>query len=128
MPRGFKKDVTTTKVLRANGLLLDRRSFISLGAEPHLILYGDDIVCQRQRVWHRSKGKCAICKDSLAVLDYGDFHMDHIQGGTVGRCDCLHNLRAVHAHCHRKRHVRPMFTQRKAEARKQFDELYPVTA
>jgi len=125
MPRGFKRDAAMTKLLRANGFLLDSRSFISLGIEPHLVLKGDDIICQRQRVWHRAKGKCAICKDSLAVLDYGDFEMDHIQGGTVGRCDCLHNLQAVHVACHKKKHVRPQFTQRKAEAVKAFDQLYP---
>ena len=115
-----------TKLLRANGLLLDHRSFISLGIEPHLVLKGDDVVCQRQRVWHRGKGKCAVCKREINVLD--SWEMDHKQGGTVGRCDCLHNLQVSCWDCHRKKHVRPQFTQRKAEAVKTFDQLYPETA
>ena len=56
MPRGARKDAGTTKLLFKNGLLLDRRSFVSLNAnEPHLFLYGDDIICQRQRVYHKAK-------------------------------------------------------------------------
>ena len=109
MPRGHKKDVHVTKLLFRNGLLLDRRSFLSLPREEdgtvHLMLKGDDIVCQRQRVWHRSKQRCALCKGAITF----DFEMDHIQGGTSGRCDCLHNLRALCRDCHRLKHVRTRF-------------------
>ena len=102
MPRGAHKDRAITKLLRENGLLLDKRSFVSLGAEPHLYLRGEDIVAQRMRAWVASRGKCGICGSPLF---YQDYEMDHIQGGIVLRCDCLHNLRAVHGPCHRKRHL-----------------------
>lgn len=103
MPRGAREDVGVTKLLFANGLLLDRDSFVSLNAnEPHLFLYGDDITCQRQRVWHRGKHKCASC--GMAVGPFSqDWEMDHIQGGLVGRCDCLHNLQILCRPCHKKK-------------------------
>jgi hypothetical protein len=128
VPRGFKKDVTTTKVLRANGLLLDKRSFISLGAEAHLLLKGDDIVCQRQRVAHRTKGRCGICRKPMEIFGpSADWEMDHKKNKPAERCDCLHNLRAVHPDCHRRRHPQTQFL-RKTEAGKQFDEIYPESA
>jgi hypothetical protein len=105
MPRGFKKDSPLTKMLRANGLLLDRRSFVGYDAEmiPHLLLKGDDVIVQRQRVWRKSRGKCGICKTKLV---YEDFEMDHKRGGSFGRCDCLHNLQAAHrSPCHQSKHV-----------------------
>ena len=108
--RGASKDRATTKLLRENGLLLDARSFVSrpsiANGSIHLFFKGDDVICQRQRVWHRSKGKCAGCKRLLDVLDW---EMDHKQGGTVGRCDCLHNLQALCRDCHRAKHVQPQF-------------------
>lgn len=129
MPRGAKKDTTVTKALVANGIFWDKRSFISLGTEPHLYLKGDDIKLMRQRVWARAKRKCANCKREIIYQDFdADWEMDHKQGGTVGRCDCLHNLQVLCRPCHRAKHVQVKFTQRKEEAKKQFDELYPVTA
>jgi hypothetical protein len=104
--RGAKKDIPFTKLLRANGLLLNRNSFVSLGLEPHLYLSGEDIVQMRARAWNKSRGKCAICKHELNPFDW---HMHHVQGGLVGRCDCLHNLQATHPLCHMKEHMRPRF-------------------
>lgn len=102
MSRGAKRDIPITKLLHDNGLLGDKRSFVSLGAEPHLYLRGEDITNQRNKVWYASKGRCAICK---MPMYWDDWHMDHLQGGLVGRCDDLNNLRAVHPACHRGRHV-----------------------
>ena len=133
--RGARKDVSVSKLLYKNGIFLDRRSFVSLNAnEPHLFLFGDDIKMQRERVWARSKGKCGICKKKIEIapyegqFDFGkDWEMDHIQGGLVGRCDCLHNLRATHPECHRAKHVRPRFGER-AQAVKDFDKVNPREA
>lgn len=125
--RGAKKDVTVTRLLRANGLLLDPRSFVSLGSEPHLYLSGDDIVCQRQRVAHRSKGKCGICKKPIVIFGLDqDWEMDHKQGGLVGRYDDLENLQALCRPCHRRKHVRPKFSKKLAE--EDFGKLYPESA
>ena len=100
MPRGARKDVGVTKLLFRNGLLLDRRSFVSLnGNEPHLFLKGLDVSLRRDRVFKQSKGKCAGCKDELEY----EWEMDHKQGGNVGRCDCLHNLQALCPDCHQKK-------------------------
>jgi hypothetical protein len=110
--RGAKVDRTATKALRDNHLFLDRRSFISIDA--HLYLKGDDVICQRQRVWHRSKGKCKNCKAQLSPLDA---ELDHKQGGLVGRCDCLHNLQILCHDCHVKKHGRfPRFGEGRAKA------------
>jgi len=102
-PRGAKRDLAVTKLLLDNGLLLDKRSFVS--HEPHLYLKGDDIVKQRARVAGRSGGLCGICKKPFGGIFGYDWEMDHIQGGLTGRYDDLSNLQAVHAECHRKRHV-----------------------
>ena len=102
--RGAKKDTAITKLLLDNGLLLDKRSFVSLGAEPHLYLKGSDIPAQRERLTRQTASlACGICKNGLIGLGYAE--MDHKQGGTVGRCDCLHNLHFVHSTCHRAKHV-----------------------
>ena len=124
---GYKKDLAVTRLLRANGLLLDPRSFVTLGLEPHLKLKGDDMVCQRQRVAHRSKGKCAACKSPIRVFGLEqDWEMDHKQGGLVGRYDDLENLQALCRPCHRKKHVRPKFSKKLAE--EDFGKLYPESA
>ena len=127
MPRGAKKDLAVTKVLRANGLFWDKRSFVSLGVEPHLYLKGDDVVCQRQRVWLKWKGNkpAPLCVLKLEGCDFYASELDHKQGGTVGRCDCAHNLQPVCVNCHRLKHVHPKFTKRKADAQKAFAKLYP---
>jgi hypothetical protein len=105
VPRGAKKDITVSKLLYENGLLLDKRSFISLGAEPHLYLKGRDVEKQWDRLWESTVGSCANCR----LIIYGNWVMDHKQGGLVGRCDCLHNLQVLCPPCHRAKHVRPRF-------------------
>jgi hypothetical protein len=101
MPRGAKKDVPVTKLLFANGLFLDKRSFLGWRESvPHMFLKGADVADQRRRVWGRSKEKCASCKKLIWT-----FEMDHIQGGLSGRCDCLHNLQALCHECHAKKHI-----------------------
>jgi hypothetical protein len=125
MSRGFKRDEPITKMLRANGLLLDRRSFVGYDPQmiPHLLLKGDDVVVQRERVAHKSKGKCGKCKRPLdTVFGVLTFEMDHKKGASFGRCDCLHNLDAVHIPCHREKHVQVKF-----QAVKDFNKLYPST-
>jgi 5-methylcytosine-specific restriction endonuclease McrA len=104
MPRGFKRDQPITKMLRENGLLLDRRSFVAYDSNmtPHLLLKGQDIVFQRAKVWLRSRRKCGLCK---LALDYDSLEMDHKKGGSFGRCDCLENLQILCRDCHRAKHV-----------------------
>jgi hypothetical protein len=117
MPRGAKLDRFVTVLLRKNGLLLDKRSFVGhdLNGTPHLYLKGADVSEQRERVWDRSKQRCSECGTPLTwVADdsYSDWEMDHKQGGTVGRCDCLHNLRALCKKCHRAKHIQVQWTKK----------------
>jgi hypothetical protein len=118
MPRGHSKDEPLTKMLKANGLLLDARSFVGYQGDmtPHLCLKGADVILMRQRVWAKARRKCAECKTEITYSPFADDHgfenaweMDHIQGGGFRRCDCLHNLRCLCAPCHRKKHVRVKF-------------------
>jgi HNH endonuclease len=108
--RGAKKDLAVTKLLRENGLLLDKRSFVSLGCEPHLYLKGRDMMAQRERMW-ASKMICGICNEEI----WDEWEVDHKQGGLVGRFDDLSNLQAVHPICHRQRHVHPKWSRRTSE-------------
>jgi HNH endonuclease len=104
MPRGARKDTAVTKLLLDNGLLLDKRSFVSLdGNKPHLFLRGADVGTQRERIWQRSKGKCSNCLRVVIFGFFDDWEMDHIQGGLSGRCDCLHNVQALCRDCHAKK-------------------------
>lgn len=134
MPRGARKDKAATKCLRANGLFLDGHSFIGMpdiNGGVHLYLKGDDVKMQRERVWAKSKRKCGLCKTEI-VYPEGDFEtgweMDHIKGGLSERCDCLHNLQAVHHKCHREKHVQTRFTpglnKMREEAKRDFERLY----
>jgi hypothetical protein len=109
--RGAKRDIAITRLLHANGLLLDKRSFISLGAEPHLYLKGPDMILQRERVWLKWKGSdpAPRCYLKLEGCDFYAAELDHKQGGLVGRCDCEHNLGPACVNCHRAKHVRPRF-------------------
>jgi hypothetical protein len=108
--RGAKIDRPVTLLLRKNGLLLDRRSFVSLnGNEPHLFLKGDDVTLQREQIWNKANGKCRACRGPIS---WETFELDHKQGGLSGRCDCLHNLQALCHDCHAKKHVRPRFGER----------------
>jgi hypothetical protein len=103
MSRGFKRDAPVTMMLRENGILLDARSFVAYDSQmvPHLLLKGDDIKMQRERVWESAKEKCGVCGGFLA--SYYEWEMDHKTGGASGRCDCVHNLQAVHHHCHEQK-------------------------
>jgi hypothetical protein len=130
---GAKKDVAITRLLRDNGLFLDKRSFVGHGLDmiPHLFLKGNDIGPQRDRVWLRSGQKCKSCKARLGwVADdsYSDWEMDHVQGGNVGRCDCLHNLQSLCVNCHRNKHVKPQWTKKKQQAIADFEKLYDKEA
>ena len=110
MPRGAKIDPFKT----ANANFLDKRSFISLSG--HLYLKGDDIREQRQKVYERDKGIChGIDVEGYRCKRYVSWntgHMDHIQGGLVGRCDCMHNLQWLCPDCHRAKHVQVQFSRR----------------
>ena len=46
MPRGFKRSEEYTANARAYGLLIDKRSFMSL--EGHMLLFGKDKAAQRE--------------------------------------------------------------------------------
>lgn len=123
MPRAARKDQEVTKLLRANKLLLDPRSFVSLPAhfdgKPHLYLEGLDVVLMRLRVELRDKGKCKQCKSVTETWE-----MDHLQGGTVGRCDCLHNLQTLCGRCHDSKHVSVQWGPGRAQGLKDFDEVH----
>lgn len=95
-PRGAKIDRTATAELGFS----DPRSF--RGQDGHDYLKGDDIRARRQEVYDRDKGNCRGCYKFVSWI-YG--HMDHVQGGLVGRCDCLHNLQWLCQNCHRAKHV-----------------------
>lgn len=99
MPRGSKRDLAET----AKRNFLDKRSFVSL--DGHEYLRGKDMSALRLEVWERDR-RCMLaisdhCFGKRLTLEY--MQTDHIQGGNVGRCDCLHNLRAVCFPCHQLR-------------------------
>lgn len=121
MPRGATKDEAMTKMLRENGTLQDKRSFVSLpfktpGAHsdgPHLFLYGIDMTLQRGRVLIRAGFSCE-CRPAGSFGDIWHsvgLELDHIQSGTAHRCDCMANLRMVCKECHHKRHVHVRFKE-----------------
>lgn len=108
--RGAKKDEPVSRLLFKNGILLDRRSFVSLnGNEPHLFLKGEDVVRQRNRVFARSRNRCAKCKKPIT---WESFEMHHRQAGLVGRHDDLSNLEAICHDCHARQHVQVQWTRR----------------
>ena len=119
MPRGARKDDAVTALLYKNGILQDRRSFVSLpnltNGSIHLYLEGADRSDMRKRVYIRDKGKCRLrispdCRYKV-TLSFEECEMHHIQGGLVGRCDCKENLAIVCDNCHRMKHVRPKFSK-----------------
>jgi hypothetical protein len=111
VPRGAKKDITVSKLLYENGLFLDKRSFISLGAEPHLYLKGPDMQAQHDRVMKRDKHRCQICERSYWSDFGGSLEVDHIIPKGRGGSDDIGNLQAACISCHRTgpnaKHVRP---------------------
>ena len=98
-----KKDERLSKMLYENGLFLDKRSRVVYDPEmnPHVKLSGQDVVEQRNRLWAKWKERCANCGVFLQLT----WEMDHVRGGLVGRCDCLHNLQPLCVVCHRAKHV-----------------------
>jgi hypothetical protein len=84
MPHGFRRDYGATGAAYRNGLLEDRRSFITLpdlSGRTHVRLEGMDRSRQRTRCFMKSKGKCAVCRRPI-TLD--TFEMHH-----PGTCDCI---------------------------------------
>jgi len=79
---------------------LDRRSYVTHSG--HAYLFGNDVTMRRHEVYERDLGKCQDC-GKRALWDEGE--MNHIQGGLVGRCTCMHNLEWLCKPCHRARHV-----------------------
>jgi len=112
MPHGFKRDLVSTRALRRNRFLMERGSFMSLPdseGKVHFHLEGSDRSRMRPIVWTRARGYCQAKQHAAGCpLSIGsdEFEMDHIRGGTSGRCDCLDNLRALSPECHRAKHVR----------------------
>lgn len=104
MPRGAKIDHESTAELG----FVDDRSFRSI--DGHDYLKGDDIRSRRQEVYDRDKGICRKCYTPVS-WSYG--HMDHVVGGLVGRCDCMHNVQWLCPDCHRAKHVQVQFSRRK---------------
>jgi hypothetical protein len=112
--RGFKVDERASKLLFKNGLFKDRRSKLVYDLEmaPHLLLKGEDMMNQRDRVFVRDRGRCRIkgknCSGNAS-------EMDHVRGGLSGRCDCEHNLQAACFPDHRGnggKHVQVQWTRR----------------
>lgn len=121
MPRGARKDKMATKVLFENGLLLDRKSFISLDVPPHLYLKGEDITRARELSFKKNRSRCHIKAQGCEKVGS---ELDHKQGGLSGRCDCQHNLAPACISCHRKKHVHVKFYDPKVvKALKDFNEV-----
>ena len=103
--RGHKYDHYETEKARAAGKLTDKRSFIGrrLDMSLHELLAGEDKQRRYTEIVDRAKGFCEACTPTHYIGAEGEW--DHIQGGNVGRCDCLHNGRWVCVAVHRKKHV-----------------------
>lgn len=98
-------DPAATACLRENKFLLALGSFLSMpdaAGIAHLYLEGIDKQMQRERVWSQGAGRCDSCDKPLT---WETFEWDHIQGGLVGRCDCLHNASVKCWECHHGKHV-----------------------
>lgn len=105
MRGGFKGDKRLTALLRKNHLFLDRHSeaVYDIDQVPHLILHGQDMTLQRERVFRRDR---SLCKIRAKGCTREATELEHLQGGNYRRCDCEHNLRAVCNSCHRQKHNR----------------------
>ena len=92
MPRAHRKDVDATKLLFRNGLLLDKRSFLSLprfdDGTVHLLLEGADKVAQRPRVFKKWKFKCSVCKHLLSERDDAPRELA-AEWHHPGSCNCI---------------------------------------
>jgi len=103
--RGFKFDPTETRLAFAEKRITDKRSFIGRAPDGslHELLAGKDKSNRWEEIRVRAANLCQGCDTPHYVGVFGEW--DHIQGGTSGRCDCLHNARFVCIAFHRKRHV-----------------------
>lgn len=108
MRGGFKQDRKLTRALFENGFFRDRRSKAAYDSDinPHFLLEGQDKIDQCMTI--RAKAKtCAICGQPIVPENT---EVDHYpNSGNYRRCDCRHNLRAVHRACHRERHPHTKF-------------------
>lgn len=95
MPRGAKRALADTRERH----FINKRSFVS--TDGHEYLYGKDKAKRYREFVESSSPYCANC----GRISYDNGEMDHIQGGLVGRCDCLHNLQWLCKSCHRAKHV-----------------------
>jgi hypothetical protein len=84
MPRGAKRDLAMTKLLQNNGLLLDKRSFVSI--EAHLYLHGIDKSLQRPRVFARYHEACCVC-GAIALENDSELSRGHWHH--TKKCDCV---------------------------------------
>jgi 5-methylcytosine-specific restriction endonuclease McrA len=119
----MKRDAQATKLLRANDLLKDRRSYVGYDSEmrPHLKLFGADMMVQRQRVYVHSRGKCAKCRGAIT---WDSFEMHHKVSRGKSGSDDIANLQAICRDCHTQIHGRyPRFGEGRAEAIKEFEEV-----
>jgi hypothetical protein len=118
MPHGFKRDMAVTRAMRASKFFLDSRSFVTHlcdDGKVHFHLEGIDRTVLRAKCFARSKGICEE-RGCVQTITWDTFEMHHIKGGLTGRCDCLHNVTAICARCHREKHVQV--------AREEFNKIY----
>lgn len=102
MPRGFKRSEEYTANARAYGLLIDKRSFMSL--EGHMLLFGKDKAAQRERIWiHRNPDRIP--------LDEGEWHHLRNEHNNFRRCDCLEGGIFISKTEHRKQHAQVQFNK-----------------
>ncbi len=94
MPRGAKISIPDTKARKFK----EPGSFVSV--DGHEYLKGKDKTARYREAVEKLPPFCNKCK---RLLYEGD--LDHIQGGLVGRCDCMHNLQWLCKDCHREKHV-----------------------
>jgi hypothetical protein len=84
VPRGAKRDLAVTKLLKNEGFFEDPRSFT--GLDGHLYLKGIDKVNQRTRIFQRFENKCCVCGAMGAEFGEPGFRMEWHH---IARCDCL---------------------------------------
>ena len=117
MPKGAHKDVPVTKLLFANGLFLDKRSFLGWRESvPHLYLKGEDMSRQRQRVQERDEEWCGKC---TRHVNDEDAEIHHVISKGRGGSDDLSNLewrcgRFV-SDCHTAEHVQVQWTKKEPQ-------------
>jgi|SRR5690348_5738397 len=116
-----------TNMLHENKRFKDVRSEVKRDMElvPHLKLFGEDMSEQRELVMRRAKGRCEYRNEAGKRCPVRDnLEMDHVQGGLVGRCDCLHNLQMLCPRCHQAKHGRTVrFGPDRPQAEQEFIDI-----